>query len=261
MTTPADDCGVKGGCHACPLFAANVCGDPAPEPEGVFEAHLDGLDCGRRPCEQCSPAPVLSIAIDGYDAVNDAELPGMWEAADFTGGLDEVRPLAPRQPARFEVDRRGMATDRAQAVPVCVQTETGEVPCGTDKFCRSREAKEAVRHFEQGAEVRPMLAESVRRMGFDEMPGQTTIYDALNVRQLDPAPKTTPEEWCIRLGYVVLDADGWEDKPWSEPITRAEFLRRAVQSTAAKVPTDDASDVDPNEPRSEGGCCGGGCCA
>lgn len=30
MTTPADDCGVSGGCRACPLFAANVCGDPVP---------------------------------------------------------------------------------------------------------------------------------------------------------------------------------------------------------------------------------------
>lgn len=26
----AEDCGVTGGCRACPLFAANVCGDPAP---------------------------------------------------------------------------------------------------------------------------------------------------------------------------------------------------------------------------------------
>lgn len=30
MTSPADDCGVTGGCQACPLFTANVCGDPAP---------------------------------------------------------------------------------------------------------------------------------------------------------------------------------------------------------------------------------------
>ncbi|GAA2843987.1 hypothetical protein Acy02nite_68660 [Actinoplanes cyaneus] len=30
MSSPADDCGVTGGCQACPLFAAKVCGDPAP---------------------------------------------------------------------------------------------------------------------------------------------------------------------------------------------------------------------------------------
>ena len=95
MTSPADDCGVTGGCQACPLFAANVCGDPAPEqtiydtvalavdavgdrapdPErfreaaeiirevaalddsAQVEAHLDGLDCGQRPCGTCAPAP------------------------------------------------------------------------------------------------------------------------------------------------------------------------------------------------------------
>ncbi|GAB1641791.1 hypothetical protein [Krasilnikovia sp. MM14-A1259] len=47
------DCGVSGGCQACPLFAANVCGDPGPEPDAVFEAHLDGLDCGRPSCRTC----------------------------------------------------------------------------------------------------------------------------------------------------------------------------------------------------------------
>ncbi|MFD6638352.1 hypothetical protein ACFWDN_21325 [Micromonospora chalcea] len=59
LRSPADDCGVTGGCRACPLFAANVCGDPAPEP--------------------CATLPT--------------ELPGMWEPADFLGGApDEVRP-------------------------------------------------------------------------------------------------------------------------------------------------------------------------
>lgn len=34
---------------------------------------------------------------DGYP-IPDNELPGMWERADFEGGLDEVRP-APAHPA------------------------------------------------------------------------------------------------------------------------------------------------------------------
>ncbi|MEV0267745.1 hypothetical protein AB0H43_03135 [Hamadaea sp. NPDC050747] len=95
MTTPGDECGVKGGCPACPLFVHNICGDPA---------------------------PTVSIAIDGYDAVNDAELPGMWEAADFMGGLDVVRPAQ-----------------------VCVQTRTGVVPCGHSALATSREAVAALR--------------------------------------------------------------------------------------------------------------------
>jgi len=37
--TVAEDCGVSGGCPACPLFAGNVCGDPAPEElPGMWEA-------------------------------------------------------------------------------------------------------------------------------------------------------------------------------------------------------------------------------
>jgi len=32
------------------------------------------------------------IALDEYECPSDFELPGMWERADFTGGIDEVRP-------------------------------------------------------------------------------------------------------------------------------------------------------------------------
>ncbi|TDC35711.1 hypothetical protein [Micromonospora sp. KC213] len=98
--TPGDDCGVTGGCGACPLFAANVCGDPGPYPP-------------------------------------ELELPGMWESADFTGGLDEVRPPA----------------------PVCVQTPSGVVPCGSSRLCRSREEVAAAR---TGYRVRNGRGETVR---------------------------------------------------------------------------------------------------
>lgn len=50
----------------------------------------------------------------------------------------------------------------------------------------------------------------------------------------------TPHEWCEQYKVMVLDSDGWVvsirgfggPKPWSEPITLAEFQRRAALSTA-----------------------------
>ena len=40
-----------------------------------------------------SGTPGRSVSLSEDDALM-ADLPGMWEAADFTGGLDEVRPAA-----------------------------------------------------------------------------------------------------------------------------------------------------------------------
>lgn len=44
-------------------------------------------------------------------------------------------------------------------------------------------------------------------------------------------PLKTPDEWCTELGARVLDADGWRDGTWGEPITREEFDRRLLMCT------------------------------
>jgi hypothetical protein len=51
-----------------------------------------------------------------------------------------------------------------------------------------------------------------------------------------PEVLKTPEEWLaeIRPGVRVLDPDGWrgrDGRPWTDPISRAEFTRRLVLST------------------------------
>ena len=50
----------------------------------------------------------------------------------------------------------------------------------------------------------------------------------------------TSEEWAVQLGADVLDPDGWDRKnfifSWhEEPITREEFDRRYLRSTADHV--------------------------
>jgi hypothetical protein len=61
--------------------------------------------------------------------------------------------------------------------------------------------------------------------------------------------RRTPEEWCARLGWRILDPDGWrgrQGRPWADPISRDEFERRAAESTgehgfaaAERDPSDD----------------------
>ncbi|MFG3715831.1 hypothetical protein [Micromonospora sp. NPDC047730] len=242
MTTPADDCGVTGGCRACPLFTANVCGDPAPTLGDLMTEY-------ERPfAEKC--AERTAVQGPAWEAVLRAvelELPGMWESADFLGGApDEVRP--PARAARFEVDGAGVVTDRddpwpgwdkpnGDPVPVCVQTPSGVVPCGSARLCRSPEEVAATRAAFGSAYL---LVEPTR------------------------PDLRTPDEWSEVTGLVVLDPDGWraDGRPWSAPLTRADFLKRAMRSTLAKAPAvdPDAPDVDPAEPKPEGaGCCGGGC--
>lgn len=49
----------------------------------------------------------------------------------------------------------------------------------------------------------------------------------------------TPEEWCQLLGWQILDPDGWRGRrgrPWTDPISQAEFERRAGESTARHAP-------------------------
>lgn len=59
----------------------------------------------------------------------------------------------------------------------------------------------------------------------------------LAFKQVDAALKL-PEEWSRTVGPMVIDPDGWRSdfpglkrKSWREPITYAEFKRRAHFST------------------------------
>lgn len=47
----------------------------------------------------------------------------------------------------------------------------------------------------------------------------------------------TPDEWQVETGITVHDPDGWrvDGKDWSDPISKAEWDRRMVQSTISVV--------------------------
>lgn len=48
----------------------------------------------------------------------------------------------------------------------------------------------------------------------------------------------TPAEWCRIEGVEILDPDGWrgrDGRPWTDPITLAEFQERLVTCTMRHV--------------------------
>ena len=50
----------------------------------------------------------------------------------------------------------------------------------------------------------------------------------------------TPEEWCRRKGFQILDPDGWRGangRMWDDPITEREFDERASKSTVSNLKT------------------------
>ncbi|OZV74744.1 hypothetical protein CA850_29645 [Micromonospora echinospora] len=100
---PADDCGVRGGCGACPLFAANVCGDPAPDP----------LAAGDYP-RGWTVDHVRPLAEAG-DLCNLVPSPSAPRTGPLCGSCDAGLPMgcACPPPARFEVNGAGVVTDRA----------------------------------------------------------------------------------------------------------------------------------------------------
>ena len=51
------------------------------------------------------------------------------------------------------------------------------------------------------------------------------MYDALN--ELKPKP----EVWGRMLEVRILDADGWRDKDYEEPIVLGEYVARVYTST------------------------------
>jgi uncharacterized protein YihD (DUF1040 family) len=46
-------------------------------------------------------------------------------------------------------------------------------------------------------------------------------------------PYRLPEEWARRWKLIILDDDGWHDKPFDEMITEREFYERATISTCS----------------------------
>lgn len=68
----------------------------------------------------------------------------------------------------------------------------------------------------------------------------------------DEPVKKAPEIWCLDTGIQILDPDGWDRKnykeSWYTPITRTEFIKRAMMSTCYRWPEpllDDQEDEAP----------------
>ena len=73
-------------------------------------------------------------------------------------------------------------------------------------------------------------------------PGQQLVVTYDDGWRIEDAPgltpvlpvKRTPEGWSAEYGFEIHDPDGWRhrDAPaWDEPITLAEFYKRAAEST------------------------------
>lgn len=70
-----------------------------------------------------------------------------------------------------------------------------------------------------------------RRITIGGQCGECTIYPP----RRPPADMAMPPgQWCRAYGVTILDPDGWrhaDAHPWDEPVTLAEFWRRAARST------------------------------
>jgi hypothetical protein len=56
----------------------------------------------------------------------------------------------------------------------------------------------------------------------------------------DEPVKKAPEVWCLDTGIQILDPDGWDRKnpeSWYTPITRPDFIKRAMMSTCYRWPS------------------------
>jgi hypothetical protein len=68
--------------------------------------------------------------------------------------------------------------------------------------------------------------------------GLVDLLDAVRAA-VEAARKRMPAEWQAITGVIVVDPDGWRGSDalsWEEPITRADFLRRAGESTVRPAP-------------------------
>jgi len=62
--------------------------------------------------------------------------------------------------------------------------------------------------------------------------------------------KKVPELWILQTGIQILDPDGWDRKDpesWYTPITREDFINRALKSTCYRWPNPLYDDVDEQE--------------
>ena len=52
---------------------------------------------------------------------------------------------------------------------------------------------------------------------------------------LTSTKKRKPADWAREFGIVVRDPDGWrvDNQPWRKPITREDFIARAIGSTCS----------------------------
>lgn len=68
---------------------------------------------------------------------------------------------------------------------------------------------------------------------------QPCNLDKEDIRSEEPVKKA-PEIWCLDTGIIIMDPDGWRrknDPEWDEPITRDDFIQRAMFSTCKRFPT------------------------
>jgi hypothetical protein len=64
--------------------------------------------------------------------------------------------------------------------------------------------------------------------------------ETANNQETDEPVKKTPEIWCLDTGIQILDPDGWDRKnpeSWYTPITRPDFIKRAMMSTCYRWPS------------------------
>lgn len=91
-----------------------------------------------------------------------------------------------------------------------------------------------------GPDGRPTVVDGkvVKPEGWQK-PNVAGVLAALDARDAKTTVKRTPEQWCEQYDVDIADSDGWRSKDapaWAEPITLAEFYRRARQSTVRNVP-------------------------
>lgn len=70
-----------------------------------------------------------------------------------------------------------------------------------------------------------------------------------NTVRFEEPVKKAPEIWCLDTGITICDPDGWDRKnydiSWYEPITREEFIRRAMMSTCYEWPNPLHDEIHP----------------
>ncbi|WP_229398124.1 hypothetical protein [Micromonospora okii] len=229
MTAPADDCGVTGGCRACPLFAANVCGDPGSETESAAQPNWAALVDAYLTRELARLSPPARFEVDGAGTVTDRDAPP----------LVICQYGATPHPLDDECQRVTPATldapDRDPAEPDLSGCDyyRGKGTCSESPRCRAEPACIT-----------------------DAPPGGWPAQHEAATPDAGPVPVCvqTPSG-VVPCGVAVLCRS-------PEEVTAARTGYRVVRYGGGTVRyiAPDAPDVDPAEPRPDGaGCCGGAC--